>query len=107
MASTISSELKVVGDLTSEGDIEIEGRVDGRINGRGVTIGPRGHVKGSVLAQSVRIQGAIEGEVGAMSVVLEGSAVVNANITYQSLSVQDGAFIVGTFHGTSSDEPSG
>jgi cytoskeletal protein CcmA (bactofilin family) len=107
MASTISAELKVVGELTSDGDIEIDGRVEGKVNGRAVTVGPRGHVNGAILAESVRIKGAIEGEIGAMSVALEASAVVKANITYRSLSVDGGAFFVGNVHGTASKEPSG
>jgi cytoskeletal protein CcmA (bactofilin family) len=37
MASTISAELNIIGDLKSDGDIEIDGRVEGRISGRGVT----------------------------------------------------------------------
>jgi cytoskeletal protein CcmA (bactofilin family) len=107
MASTISAELKIVGDLTSDGDIEIDGRVEGKINGRTVTVGPRGHVHGAILAQSVRIKGAIEGEIGAMNVAFEASAVVKANITYKQLSVDEGAFFVGSVHGTDSKEPSG
>jgi cytoskeletal protein CcmA (bactofilin family) len=107
MASTISAELKIIGDLTSDGDIEIDGRVEGKINGRSVTVGPRGHVHGAILAESVRIQGAIEGQIGASNVAFDASAVVKADITYKNLSVADGAFFVGSVHGTNSKEPSG
>ncbi len=107
MASTITSELSIVGELKSDGDIEINGRVDGGISGRTVTIGERGHVKGTVMAESVRILGGIEGEIGAVNVALECTAIVNAHITYRTLSMESGAFFVGQVHGTGSDEPSG
>lgn len=107
MSSNLGAELNVVGNLESGGDVEIDGRVEGRIDARLVSIGERGHVKGTILAQEVRIRGAVEGEIGAMTVVLANSAVVNANITYQTLSIEAGAFFIGHVHGTASPEPSG
>ena len=107
MASTISAELNIIGDLKSDGDIEIDGRVEGRISGRGVTVGPRGRVQGAILAETVRILGEIEGEIGAVDVALESSAVVKGNITYQTLAMDAGAFFHGDVHGTNSKEPSG
>ncbi len=107
MPSTINTELTVVGDLESQGEIEIDGRVEGKINARSVSVGERGHVKGAILAQDVRIVGTVEGEIGAMTVSLAVSAVVNADITYRTLSMEAGAFLVGHLHGTESPEPSG
>jgi cytoskeletal protein CcmA (bactofilin family) len=107
MLSSLGTELSIVGNLESRGDVEIDGRIEGRIDAQVVSIGERGHVKGTILAQEVRIRGAVEGEIGAMTVSLASSAVVNANITYQTLSVEAGAFFLGHVHGTASPEPSG
>ncbi|MDP6706714.1 MAG: polymer-forming cytoskeletal protein [Alphaproteobacteria bacterium] len=107
MPSTINAELTVVGDLESEGQIDIDGHIEGKVNARSVSVGERGHVKGAILAQDVQISGTVEGEIGAMTVSLTVSAVVNADITYRTLSMEAGAFLLGHLHGTESPEPSG
>ena len=100
MASTIGNELVVEGTLRSEGDIEVDGVVEGRINAKQVTVLEHGRVKGEILADTVRVHGTVEGEIGAMSVELGATAVVSAQITYQSIEVARGAFLVGALHGT-------
>ncbi len=107
MTSSLGAELSIVGNIESEGDIEIDGRIEGRIDALQVRVGEHGHVKGAILAREVRISGTFEGEIGAMTVALAASAVVNADITYQVLTIEAGAFFVGQVHGTASKEPSG
>ena len=100
MVSNIGTELAVEGVLKSDGDIEVEGEVQGRIDAKQVTVLEGGRVKGEILADRVHIQGTVEGEIGAISVVLGQNAVVSAQITYQEIEVARGAFLVGALHGT-------
>jgi cytoskeletal protein CcmA (bactofilin family) len=93
--SIISADMKVVGDLQSGGDIQIEGSVEGDIKSRTVTIGEKAHINGSVNADTTNILGRINGEINASVVRIAKSANVQGDIIYQTLSIEDGAVIDG------------
>ena len=93
--SIISSDMKVVGNLQSGGDVQIEGSVEGDIEGRTVTIGEKAHINGLVNAETANILGRINGRIIAAVVRIAKTANVQGEINYQTLSVEDGAMIDG------------
>ena len=93
--SIISADMKVVGNLQSAGDIQIEGTVEGDINTRTLTVGESANIDGSITAETVRICGSISGQVKATAVRIIKTANVAGDITYQTLSIEEGA----TFEG--------
>jgi cytoskeletal protein CcmA (bactofilin family) len=107
MASRIANGLSIEGELKCDGDIEVDGRVEGRIGAKRVTVLEGGHVKGTILADTVHVNGTVEGEIGAIAVILGEKAVVSAEITYRSIEVTQGACLVGGLHGTDAGDPSG
>ena len=93
--SIISADLKIVGDLHSSGDLQIDGAVEGDISSRSLTIGESAVVRGSLAAESVRVYGSVFGEVKANSVTLAKTAKVEGDIAHQSLSMEAGAALIG------------
>jgi len=93
--SIISADLKIVGDLKSNGDIQIDGTVEGDIDSRLLTVGERATVKGSVVAETVRVSGNVVGQIKASAVVLAKTAKVTGDITHESLTMEAGAFFEG------------
>ncbi len=93
--SIISADLKIVGDLHSNGDLQIDGAVEGDITSRSLTIGEGAVVRGSLLAESVRVHGAIFGQIKANSVTLTKTAKVEGNVVHQALSMEAGAILSG------------
>ena len=93
--SIISADMKVVGNLESGGDVQIEGSVEGDIKSRTVTIGEKAQINGSVIADTANILGRINGEIRASVVRIAKTANVQGNINYQTLSIEDGAVIDG------------
>jgi len=92
MPSLISADLTIVGDITGDADVQIEGQVEGNVKSRALTIGNSGEVKGKVVADEVHISGAFEGELSARSVTLAASAKVKGDITVrEALSIDTGA----------------
>lgn len=92
MPSLISADLSIVGDITGDADIQIEGRIEGNIKSRALTIGVSGEVKGKVVADEVMISGAFDGQMSARSVTLAASARVKGDITVrEALSIETGA----------------
>ena len=93
--SIISPDLEIVGDLKSDGEIQIDGTVKGDIKGHMLTVGEQGKVDGSTVAETVRIFGTVNGRVQAKTVRLDASAKVTADITHESLAIEAGAYFEG------------
>lgn len=93
--SLISHDLRVIGDLLSDGDLQIDGLVEGDVRSRNVTVGETAVVKGSIAAQKARIRGHVEGEITARTVALAKTATVQGDILHESISIEAGAYIDG------------
>lgn len=95
--SVLGSDLRITGDVTSTGTVEIHGMIDGNISARGLVIGAEGAVKGTVSAETVEIKGRFEGRASTESLTLRASAEVQADVTYATVSIESGAQIEGRF----------
>ena len=93
--SILSRNLRIVGNLETDGDIQLEGVVDGDVKSALLTIGEDAVVNGSVEADTIRVDGTVNGQISGRSVQLGKSAKVNGDIVHESLSVEAGAFVHG------------
>ncbi len=96
--SIISPDLKIVGNLKSDGEIQIDGTIEGDIEAHMLTVGEQGKIDGSTVAETVRIFGTVNGRVQAKTVRLDASARVTADITHETLSIEVGAYFEGRMH---------
>ena len=94
--SIISNDLVVIGTLTSTGDIQIDGRVDGDIRSGSVTIGEKANFEGESVAEDCTIRGRVQGIVRARKVQLSGTCHMEGTILHEALAVEVGAFFEGT-----------
>ena len=95
--SVLAQDLRITGEISSSGTIEILGEVDGTIHARGLTVGPEGRVSGTVTAEVVEIKGKLDGKVASQSFTLRAAAEVVAEVTYTTLVIESGATIEGKF----------
>lgn len=95
--SIFSSDLKVTGEVSSGGLLEILGEVDGNVSARGLVIGAEGRVSGTVQAETVEVRGHLEGKVATNEFTLRAPAEVAADVTYRNLVIESGATIEGHF----------
>jgi cytoskeletal protein CcmA (bactofilin family) len=93
--SIISSNLNVVGNLKTEGEVQIDGAVEGDVTGRALVIGERARVHGEIVADDVVIRGNTEGRIRARRVQLTKTAKVIGDILHESLSIEAGAYAEG------------
>jgi len=93
--SIISSDLVIRGDLVCTGDLRIEGRVDGDITCRTLTLGAQPVINSKVTAETVRICGEFSGEVRARKVILTDTAKVKGDIYQEVLQLEQGASFEG------------
>lgn len=93
--SIISADLQVVGDLASQGDLQVDGAVQGDVRAQSVTIGENAQVRGSINAEFVRVCGSVIGQIQSKRVELTRTARVTGDIAHEALAIESGAFIEG------------
>jgi cytoskeletal protein CcmA (bactofilin family) len=95
--TTISIGTVVKGDITSEGDFRIVGKLIGSIRSTGkVVVGQNGIVEGDIFCQNADFSGTINGNVDVEKLLLLKSTVnLNGNIKTSKLSIEAGALFSG------------
>lgn len=93
--SIISASLKVTGNLESDAEIRLEGKVEGDVRGNVVTIGESADVTGSVYGEIVNLAGTINGKVEGRNVVVSKTARSTGDIIHESLQIESGAYVDG------------
>ncbi len=93
----ISADVHMLGNLISEGVLDIDGRIEGNIKCKCVTIRKNGSVKGDILADEVHIFGEVIGLIKARDVHFFSTCHVEGVIMHESLTIEDGAFVDGQF----------
>lgn len=93
--SIISADLSILGNLISEGTVEIEGSIEGNVTCHGITVRKSGLVKGDIVADEVHIDGEVHGLVKAKHIKVAESGKIVGVIMYESLSIEDGAYLDG------------
>ena len=92
----IGKEVAIDGNITGKEDLLIEGTVKGSVGleGKHLTVGPRGEVNGEITAQNVTVSGRVQGNIKAHGKVsITRDANFNGEIHARSISVEDGAFL--------------
>ena len=93
--SIINEWLTMKGDLESEGDILVKGRVHGNIRCKMLIVDPGAVIEGGIVADEVMIRGTTRGTVRAKRVRLEKTAIVESEIFHDIFSAEEGARIKG------------
>jgi cytoskeletal protein CcmA (bactofilin family) len=96
-ASVLGADLKITGEITSAGNIEVLGDVDGTITAHGLLVGVEGKVTGIVTAETVEVKGRLDGKVSSKTFSLRSTAAVAADVTYAAIVIESGATIEGRF----------
>jgi len=104
----VGSNTRFVGSLTSDGNIRIDGRVEGDIEVLGnLIVGETGQVIAMVKAQNVHVSGAVKGEIVALEQLeISPTGKVWGDITTSALHIEPGGLFRGQSAMTTTvDEP--
>jgi cytoskeletal protein CcmA (bactofilin family) len=95
--TVVGPSVKIQGDLNSEGNIRIEGQVQGKVKTtQNVTISPGSKIVADVIAGTAIIGGEVQGNLKVSgNLVMQSTAIVIGDITCSILRVEDGAHFSG------------
>lgn len=94
--SVFADDLLIKGNVTSEGDIQLNGVVEGELSARTLRTGDGATIRGSATVEKAVLGGNVEGSVHGGSVRLESSANVQDEVVSNALSVDEEAYFDGT-----------
>ena len=93
--SLIAENVSMVGDLVTEGEVQLDGAVRGDLKAGHLSIGETGQVEGAVEAETVEIRGRVAGTIAARAVRLYATAKVDGDITHTQIAIDAGAHFSG------------
>lgn len=104
--SILSRGVKITGKFTAEGNVRIDGHIEGDVNVEGnLTLGEMSLIKGNVSAKNLTASGKIEGAVFAKEkVILESNSSLQGDLTTKILVIHEGAKFNGNSTMNSSNE---
>lgn len=89
----IEKNTKIKGDITSEADFRIDGKLEGDLKTSGkVVIGKDGYINGKVECVNADIEGKFNGELAVKDLLsLKASAIIEGSVSVSKLAVEPGA----------------
>ncbi len=89
----IEKNTKIKGDITSEADFRIDGKLEGNVKTSGkVVIGKDGYINGKVECVNADIEGKFNGELSVAELLsLKASAIIEGTVSVAKLAVEPGA----------------
>nr|WP_111297767.1 polymer-forming cytoskeletal protein [Paracoccus saliphilus] len=94
--SVLSPDLTVVGNIKTQGDIQVEGTVEGDIRAHQLTIGETATIKGEIVGDDVIVHGRVIGRVRGLKVRLTATARVEGDIIHKTIAIESGAHFEGS-----------
>jgi cytoskeletal protein CcmA (bactofilin family) len=92
----IDASVAIVGDLRSEGDVQLDGHICGNVECAQLIVGPDAAITGAVTAEELVVRGRITGTIRARTVILQESARIESDIVYGLLALDEGAQFEGS-----------
>jgi len=91
--NTIAKNTSLVGDIKSDGDFRVDGKIEGTIKTSGrVVIGKEGHVSGTIDCAHADIEGSFSGKLIVDQILsLKNTADISGDVVMGKLSVEPGA----------------
>ena len=91
----ISVNLHIIGKLSTDGEIQVDGSIEGDVTSRSLTVGEKASISGEINADDIEIFGSVSGNIRARKIKIAKTAKVIGDICHEVLSVETGAYIEG------------
>ena len=81
--STISEDLMITGNVELQGELHLNGQVQGDVHCVALVLGENAQLEGNVVAEDVMVRGRVIGSVRALKVILQSTAHVEGNLVHK------------------------
>ncbi len=92
----LSSDLTIVGNIKTTGDVQVEGVVEGDIRAHLLTVGETATIRGEIVADDIVVNGRVVGRVRGLKVRLTSTARVEGDIIHKTIAIESGAHFEGS-----------
>jgi cytoskeletal protein CcmA (bactofilin family) len=94
----ISEGTLIKGDISANGDIRIDGELNGNINAKGrLVIGPKGKVEGEINCNNIEVSGYLKGKINVSELLtMKSSSRIYGDVVAGKLSVEPGSLFTGS-----------
>ena len=91
--SVISSDMKIKGKISADGDIMLLGSVVGDIKCHNLSIEDSGTLKGNIDADVVTVSGKCDGQVSGDVISIRSTGKITGEVFYENISIEEGAAV--------------
>ncbi|MEM7775694.1 MAG: polymer-forming cytoskeletal protein [Pseudomonadota bacterium] len=92
----LGPDIRILGCFETTGELEIHGEIEGEVRAQNITLGRRGRLSGTAVAERVTVYGIVEdGFIFANRIVLGESCDVTGELYYKALDIQSGSLFEG------------
>jgi len=93
--SIIGEDLTIKGNITSRGELQVDGQIEGDIRCGSLLLGDKSKVTGGIAAEDVVVRGHVVGSIRGVRITLQAQSQVEGDIIHQSLAIEQGAYFEG------------
>ncbi|MEM9084950.1 MAG: polymer-forming cytoskeletal protein [Pseudomonadota bacterium] len=95
--SVIGTDVSIKGDVSASVDLHVDGKIEGDIKCASLVQGTDSRISGSVVAETARLSGKVEGSITARELTILKSAIIDGDVHYDALTIEQGAQVEGRF----------
>jgi cytoskeletal protein CcmA (bactofilin family) len=95
--SVIGSDIAIKGDISASADLHVDGNIEGDIKCASLVQGESSTIQGAIIAESARLSGKVTGSITARELTILKSAIIEGDVHYDALTIEQGAQVDGRF----------
>lgn len=95
--SVIGPDVTITGNIEASADLHVDGRVAGDVTCASLVQGEKSVIEGAIVAERARLSGTVKGTIAARELVVLKSARIDGDVTYETLTIEQGAAVNGRF----------
>jgi cytoskeletal protein CcmA (bactofilin family) len=91
----LNRKVEIIGSFLCDGDVVLEGRIEGEVRCKTLRVAERGVVEGDIIADRVIVLGEVFGAIHANELILKTACTVEGQINHRNLVLENGCFFEG------------
>jgi len=92
----LAEGINILGCLQTDGEVQVDGEINGDVRCAHLTIGKSGTVNGDISAGEAVIRGNVKGAIRAQRVIIQEGAHVEGDICHDTVAIEEGAYFKGS-----------